>query len=799
MKKTVILSALLLAALSVLQAAELKLTENGTTVYAVSAPAKASKIEKEAVADFVEIMKKISGADFGSTDGKSRFIYVGKVPACDKKVLQEGERRITSHNGDIYLYGEGRRGNTNAIYDFLREYLGCRWFTPYGDEKIPVQKNIVLKDLKYSCVPSFPTPMTATRVAFNSKTRDFARRNNLAERDEYNTGGSHGSHAGHGVIPSGLVPVGSKKQNIAGPYPCLKDKAYFKTHPEFFTMDQNGKRNPWKHLCYSNKDMRDEFAKNVEIILKDFGYDGGTTLFSIGQDDKGGKFCYCKDCVALEQEYEHPAGPYYDFLYDICGRFEKKYPELKFLFLAYRDDQTLLPAKKMAVLPRNLMPSYAPIGVDFSKPFSHPNNKVEYDTFKIWAKTAPRLYWWSYPTPYPRPLVGYPLIANVNRIVENFRFAHANKVWMVYSQYGGGTYVNFAFNDMRRYLLQELCRDINIDEKAVMKEFYEATVGPAAPLMLKFIAELEKEEAAMPAFITWNSDILRVTYLTPKNLLHWTRLFRQMEKLVKDNPRQLLNVRRARVFLDESIIARWPYMSPEEQNRIGNLEKIIARATRAAKADANQLLNDANTSASKQKSQIRSRMNYFLAGMDVYAAAARGGKELPAELNAKGKLYRIIPNRNRHPLIKDKDAAFGLCTIGKIPSDKSIWMGVRTFDKTRNPSWLTQQLPKPVNMKRLRKEGRVDGKYHYIHLGASTLSRICVMNIANIYGQSWFELSHLFEPATPNRLFDFYVQIAVDPKKKQVKLGELVVIPLNKKAKSKDIKTVKDDSLDAYV
>ena len=259
-----------------------------------------------------------------------------------------------------------------------------------------------------------------------------------------------------------------------------------------------------------------------------------------------------------------------------------------------------------------------------------------------------------------------------------------------------------------------------------------------------------------------------------------------------------MNVRRARVFLDESIIAKWPYMTAAEQRKFGNVEKIIARALRTAKADAKELWNDPELSEKEQRSKNRGRVNYFLAGLDVYAAAARGGKELPPELKAKGKVYRIIPNRNRHPLIKDAEAAFGLCNAGKIPSEKTLWMGVRTFDHKRNPQWQTSEMPKPVNMKRLKREKLADGKYHYIHLGATTLSRICVMNIANIYGQSWFELTHLFDPKRPNRLYDFYVQMAVDTKKKQVKLGELVVIPLNKDKSGKEIKSVEDDSLDAF-
>ena len=128
-------------ALPRLAGAKLTLAENGKTEYEVVAPGKASPAEAAAVADLENTLHTITGADFAASSGKTRSIFVGVQPPCDKEPLKPYERRIATHEGDLYLYGEGRYGNVNAVYDFLRGELGCRWFNTSGDKYIPKRSN----------------------------------------------------------------------------------------------------------------------------------------------------------------------------------------------------------------------------------------------------------------------------------------------------------------------------------------------------------------------------------------------------------------------------------------------------------------------------------------------------------------------------------------------------------------------------------------------------------------------------------------------------------------------------------
>ena len=88
-------------------AAEVVLADGGKTDYCVVGAKKPSDDEFAAANDLRKTHKEITGADFSSIAGKTKYIYIGVRPECDKAPLQPFERRITTYNGDFYLYGEG--------------------------------------------------------------------------------------------------------------------------------------------------------------------------------------------------------------------------------------------------------------------------------------------------------------------------------------------------------------------------------------------------------------------------------------------------------------------------------------------------------------------------------------------------------------------------------------------------------------------------------------------------------------------------------------------------------------------
>ena len=97
-----------------LSAAELTLAEGGKTKYKIVVAPNAEAIDKEAAADLAATLKEITGADFSDAAGKEKSIFVGTAAPGDKTPLKEFERRITTQDGNLYIYGEGEIGRASC-------------------------------------------------------------------------------------------------------------------------------------------------------------------------------------------------------------------------------------------------------------------------------------------------------------------------------------------------------------------------------------------------------------------------------------------------------------------------------------------------------------------------------------------------------------------------------------------------------------------------------------------------------------------------------------------------------------
>jgi len=755
------------------------LADNGKTSYQVcSRIENPGSGEKAAIRDLCNYLKIISKADFATAKGKKYQITVGEAAPSDKNPLKKNERRIVSENGNIYIWGEGRHGNTNAVYDFLKDVMGCRWFTVTGDRKIPSRKRIELDELNLSVVPSVPVvTINQFSPASPPSLIKFARINGLLPRTDGLIGPN--GHAIRQLIPCGQIPFGKKEGALDGPWKTVKNKAYFKTNPEFFSMNEKGRRNRDQHYCFSNPELRKEFVKNISGILTDAKYDGSAADFAIDHDDRRGRFCHCPECLALEKKYDHMSGAYFDFVLYVADEIGKKYPNIMLHIIAYQ--QTLRPPApdKLKSFPPNVMVRYAPLTVDFAKPYTHPSNKSEAERFKGWGKVTHHMRWSAYPTTYPRPTVNFPLTANVHRCVANIDFAYANGIVNAYLEFGAGPADAFAFNDLRLYIHSEKLRRINADEQELIKEFTDACYGKAAPALRKYLAELEAEELNTKKFMRWNPQIHYVDYATAGNLLKWTADFDAMEKTVAGKPRHLLNLRRVRFALDQTIIIRWPYLTAAEQQEFGDLEKIIDRCNKII-LDHNADVASSFRQPIKRKNYIRQRVAWHNSGFDQITSVARGGKPLPGFLQKKGKLFRFIPNNNKKPLNKDPEAAFGLANFAKYPKHNRPIFILHYFENAKRSAMLRWDVPKIVNRKRIEKTAK-DNKYHWYHLGAVPMREDGVLMFSNVSPQSNFPLGHLYNPEDPDLLYDLYVSCAADKKKGLLRIDQLVVVPLNKR------------------
>jgi hypothetical protein len=149
MKKTLLLSFGLLFLQTCLYSAEL--AKDGVTGWRIVLPDEPTIVEKTAARELAEHLKLVTGADFQTTaekdvpaDGAS-LIYVGNTTKAPKKDYKFDEILIQMDGGNLILAGHAKRGCLYAVYSFLQDVVGVRWWTP-EDTFLPKKPTLAVAD-----------------------------------------------------------------------------------------------------------------------------------------------------------------------------------------------------------------------------------------------------------------------------------------------------------------------------------------------------------------------------------------------------------------------------------------------------------------------------------------------------------------------------------------------------------------------------------------------------------------------------------------------------------------------------
>jgi hypothetical protein len=260
---------------------------------------------------------------------RGRFsIFVGVRPSDDTKPFLPEEARWRVTPEAIWLYGddsvnvvegddaatavryENRTGTLFAVYEFLERYLGVRWLAP-GDAGIA-----------YEALATFSVPPGggSWNPVFNQRHirpgyRDFG------DRDP------DGIEVRPMILSAGNVPyafimpsaeflrrredelIWHRRMRMGRSNPISYGHAFTRwwdeygtTHPEYFALNRDGKREPSADimqgapdrikLCVSNPDVV------REIVRRHFAANGGPVIDACENDSRG--FCRCANCLAWD-------------------------------------------------------------------------------------------------------------------------------------------------------------------------------------------------------------------------------------------------------------------------------------------------------------------------------------------------------------------------------------------------------------------------------------------------------------------------------------------------------------------
>lgn len=323
----------------------------------------------------------------GSLDSGIRAVEAfPTLPSADIDGLKDEGVIIKGDGKSVVLVGKGPRGGLYAVYEFLEEYVGCRWPEP-GREHVPQLSSLNLQ-LDHSHNPAFA--YRGVSVVGGSCTDEFFElivdwqaKNRLNWMNfSCETYGKLRPKIIESVLDCGVpVKVGAHSRKYF--YPSDK---YFALHPEHFALVK-GERTGDTQLCYSNHDSITAYSENIIEYLK-----ANPEIAVIGLwPSDGYGFCECERCKS-----QPTTDVQLDYINETARRIRESLPHVQVEFLSYIHYTT--PPETVKPLPY-VIPTYCEY---WSRNQFHPitddralNSKCRAQ-LEQWVKSSPQATIYSY-------------------------------------------------------------------------------------------------------------------------------------------------------------------------------------------------------------------------------------------------------------------------------------------------------------------------------------------------------------------------------------------------------------------
>lgn len=514
-----------------------RLVASGTHTIVVAADA--APAERHAARELRFHLERISGQriDVVGASGSSKpfRIVVGKHPLVrelgvdmDCEALGSEGVRIRTVGPHLVLTGNPR-GTLYAVYVFLEEHLGCRWFTA-DCVTWPMDGRIRVGDLDIAYVP--PLEYRAS-CSYGLLAPTFAARNRL--------------NGPFGEAPRSAAWGGCREQYGGGhTFGLLVPPAeYFKSHPEYFS-EINGNRCATRtQLCLTNRDVLRLVTRKVRRILRE---NPGLDMIWVSQNDHE-NYCTCPDCAALAEREGSQSGPVLHFVNAVADAVAREFPDASLATLAYR--YTRKPPRHARPRP-NVIVYLCSIECEFNRPLeTAPFNRAFADDLRGWSRICSRLYVWDYVYNNRHFLQPFP---DLEVLQPNIRFFVRHNVKGVLEQ---GNYFSRGgeLAELRTFLAAKLMWDPEYDVGRGIEEFLQAYYGDAAPFIRSYLDDVHRRAVSDPGFHMTIGSRPGAPFQAPAALARYGGLFERAEKSVRDDPVRRHRVRVARLPVLYSRIA----------------------------------------------------------------------------------------------------------------------------------------------------------------------------------------------------------------------------------------------------
>ncbi len=480
--------------------------------------------ERYAARDLRHHLELVTGKLFDIVAEKDakQGLYVGKT----QKALKAGVKFDTLGLEGIHLKTSGsslvlagnQRGVLYAVYTFLEDNLGCRWFTP-DCSTWPQTGTIKVGRLDRRYLPP---------LEFRAGDYPCARPGDFGVRCRLN-GNNHQMSAEQG----GRKGVHSLAHTFAALCPPEK---YFATHPEYFSLVGGKRQSGYAQICLTNPEVLKICIAGVREWIKQHP---DMKVFSVSQNDTHYP-CACDNCRRIVEEEGSEAGPVVRFCNAIADDIKYDYPDVAIETLAYQ--YTRKPPKITKPRP-NVIICLCSIECCFIHPLGDdPFNKTFADDIRGWSKICDRLWIWDYVINYAHSICPFP---NLEVLKPNINFFINNGVKGIYEEscyYTKGS----ELQELRNYIIAKTLWDPKYDTQKAISEFCAAYYGPAAPQVLAYLKLIHESVQQVPNLHVQIYTHPKV-FVFPDVITKSNALFDQAEAAVANDPVVLQRVQVARL------------------------------------------------------------------------------------------------------------------------------------------------------------------------------------------------------------------------------------------------------------
>ncbi len=435
----------------------------------------ASESEQWAATELQKYLKEISGADFKIEDDNSKITDKEIIVGYNKhssKLLGNGfntpdilDESFTYKNikSNIVMVGGKQRGTMYAVFSFLENILGVRWYTP----KVTVIPK--REKCSFNYINQYEVPSIRVRNDFYYEAFDPT----WAAHNKIN--GAMGYRKQHGDI-EGYWSVHTF-------YKFMPPSEFFDEHPEYYSLIDGKRTYENAQLCLTNPDVLDIITERLKETMREHP---SNLIYSVSQNDWRNP-CQCDKCQAIVDEKESQSGIIVWFVNQVADRIKDEFPDKYVGTLAYQ--YTRKPPEN--IKPKdNVVIRLCSIECCFAHDFkSCPENQAFLSDLEKWSDISPHLYIWDYVVNFSHYIMPYPnfkvLQPNIKTLKENSSIGIMEQA--AYQSRGG------EFAELRAYVIAKLLWNAEADVDKVINDFMYGYYGRSGQYVREYFDLLHSQ------------------------------------------------------------------------------------------------------------------------------------------------------------------------------------------------------------------------------------------------------------------------------------------------------------------